>query len=58
MVPLLTVPEPLPGDVCIEVLWELIHSPVIEEHERPRLVDNLVPWCREHYVAPPVLNSL
>jgi hypothetical protein len=54
----LTVPPPLPGDVCIEVLWELIHSDVINESERDNLVDNLVPWCRQHHIAPPIMDRL
>ena len=53
MVPLLaSVPPPMPGDICIEVLWELIHSPVIAEHERPALVENLADICAESIPVP------
>lgn len=54
MVPLLvTVPLALPGDVCIEVLWELIHSPVISDSDRPQLIERLAPMCRNNLVPLP-----
>lgn len=46
----LTVPPAMPGDVCIEVLWELIHSPVISDSERPQLIERLGPMCRNNLV--------
>lgn len=43
----------MPGDVCIEVLWELAHSPVIQdESERQRLIQNLTSICRDNLVEP------
>ncbi len=46
----LTVPPAMPGDVCIEVLWELIHSPVISDSDRPQLIERLGPMCRGNLV--------
>lgn len=52
----LTVPPPMPGDICIEVLWELAHSPVLNEEERERLIDRIVPLCRDNLVPPPEVH--
>lgn len=51
----LTVPPAMPGDICIEVLWELAHSPVLTEDERLYLIDRMVPICRDHLVPLPVM---
>lgn len=55
MVPfLITVPPAMPGDICIEVLWVLLHSEVIDEDERVELIENLGDFCRDNLVAPAI----
>ena len=36
-----TAPRPMPGDICIEVLWELAHTEVLSEAERQHLIENI-----------------
>ena len=48
-----TAPRPMPGDICIEVLWELAHTEVLSEAERQHLIENIEPICRQNLVPPP-----
>ena len=36
-----TVPPLMPRDVCVEIMWELIHSPEIVNGERDFIINNL-----------------
>ena len=40
-----TVPPPMPRDVCVEIMWELIHSPQISSAERDHVIHNLRQIC-------------
>ena len=35
----------MPRDVCVEIVWELAHSPVISELEYRYLIENLRSIC-------------
>lgn len=35
----------MPRDVCVEIVWELAHSPVISELEYRYLINNLRQIC-------------
>lgn len=35
----------MPRDVCVEVMWELIHSPEITSAERDHVIHNLRQIC-------------
>ena len=46
MLQIATVPSRMmPRDVCVEIIWELAHSPEIDEDEYDYLINNLREIC-------------
>ena len=61
MIPLLVVPyqppPPLPVKLCSEVAWENIHTPVLSEEDKRKVLSNLAKRCAFNLgpgVAPPI----
>ena len=45
----------MPRDVCVEIVWELAHSPVISPLEYDYLIENLRQICPEGSAPPHTL---
>ena len=61
MIPLLVIPyqppPPLPVKLCSEVAWEIIHTPVLSEVDKRKVLNNLAQRCAFNLgpgVAPPI----
>ena len=61
VIPLLVIPyqppPPLPVKLCSEVAWEIIHTPVLSEEDKRKVLNNLARRCAFNLgpgVAPPI----
>ncbi len=49
MIPLLVVPyqppPPLPVKLCTEVAWEIMHTPVLSDEDKRKVLGNLAKRC-------------
>jgi len=61
VIPLLVIPyqppPPLPVKLCSEVAWEIIHTPVLSEEDKRKVLNNLAKRCAFNLgpgAAPPI----
>jgi hypothetical protein len=43
-------PEPMPGEICREVFWEIAHSKFIKDHERVDLINRIDRICKNSVI--------
>lgn len=55
MVSVAYTPPPLPLKLCAEVAWEIIHTPVLTEEDKRKVLSNLRRRCGQNFLDPVIM---
>ena len=57
VIPYRTAPPALPVRLCSEVAWEIIHTPVLSNEDKRKVLSNLAKRCAFNLGPPVVLPT-